>query len=196
MVIYVFQKGKIFMKLLVLDGNSILNRAFYGVKTLSTKDGMFTNGIFGFMNILFSLTENYKPDAVAVAFDVKHPTFRHELYKDYKGNRKGMPEELAVQLPVLKDLLVSLGYKLIECPGWEADDIIGTLAKSCKDGDFCYIATGDRDSLQLVDENVNVAGFGLPGAHASAAADSQRNAKSSSASFSSFVGIPTSTDNC
>ena len=156
MVIYVFQKGKIFMKLLVLDGNSILNRAFYGIKTLSTKDGMFTNGIFGFMNILFSLTENYNPDAVAVAFDVKHPTFRHELYKDYKGNRKGMPEELAVQLPVLKDLLVSLGYKLIECPGWEADDIIGTLAKSCKDGDFCYIATGDRDSLQLVDEKVNV----------------------------------------
>lgn len=144
------------MKLLVLDGNSIVNRAFYGIKTLSTKDGMFTNGIFGFMNILFSLSEHYKPEAVAIAFDVKAPTFRHEMYKEYKGNRKGMPDELAQQMPILKELLVALGYKLIECPGWEADDIIGTLAKSCKNGNFCYIATGDRDSLQLVDEKVNV----------------------------------------
>ena len=144
------------MKLLVLDGNSIVNRAFYGIKTLSTKDGLFTNGIFGFMNILFSLRENYKPDAVAIAFDVHAPTFRHEMYKEYKGNRKGMPEELAQQMPILKDLLKALGYKLLECAGWEADDIIGTLAKNCKDGDFCYIATGDRDSLQLVDDKVNV----------------------------------------
>ena len=144
------------MKLLVLDGNSIVNRAFYGIKTLSTKDGIFTNGIFGFMNILFSLRENYKPDAVAIAFDVHAPTFRHEMYKEYKGNRKGMPEELAQQMPILKDLLKALGYKLLECAGWEADDIIGTLAKNCKEGDFCYIATGDRDSLQLVDDKVNV----------------------------------------
>lgn len=144
------------MKLLVLDGNSILNRAFYGIKLLSTKDGRFTNGIYGFMNILFSLRENYSPDAVAIAFDVKAPTFRHELYSEYKGNRKGMPEELAQQMPVLKELLKSLGYKLIECAGWEADDIIGTLAKNCNDCDKCYIATGDRDSLQLVDEKVNV----------------------------------------
>lgn len=144
------------MKLLVLDGNSIINRAFYGIKLLSTKDGQFTNGIYGFMNILFSLRENYSPDAVAIAFDVKHPTFRHELYSDYKGNRKGMPEELAQQMPILKELLKALGYKLIECPGWEADDIIGTLAKSCVNGDKCYIATGDRDSLQLVDDKVNV----------------------------------------
>ncbi len=144
------------MKLLVLDGNSIVNRAFYGIKTLSTKDGLFTNGIFGFMNILFSLRENYKPDAVAIAFDVHAPTFRHEMYKEYKGNRKGMPEELAQQMPILKDLLKALGYKLLESAGWEADDIIGTLAKNCKDGDFCYIATGDRDSLQLVDDKVNV----------------------------------------
>ena len=144
------------MKLLVLDGNSIVNRAFYGIKALSTKDGQYTNGIFGFMNILFSLRENYKPEAVAIAFDVHAPTFRHEMYAEYKGNRKGMPEELAQQMPVLKDLLRALGYKLVECPGWEADDIIGTLAKNCKDGDFCYIATGDRDSLQLVDEKVNV----------------------------------------
>ncbi len=144
------------MKLLVLDGNSIVNRAFYGIKLLSTKDGRFTNGIFGFLNILFSLKEHYNPEAVAIAFDVKAPTFRHEMYAEYKGNRKGMPEELAQQMPVLKDLLKAMGYKLIECAGWEADDIIGTLAKSCKDGDFCYIATGDRDSLQLVDEKVNV----------------------------------------
>ena len=144
------------MKLLVLDGNSIVNRAFYGIKLLSTKDGRFTNGIFGFLNILFSLKEHYNPEAVAIAFDVKAPTFRHEMYSEYKGNRKGMPEELAQQMPVLKDLLKAMGYRLIECAGWEADDIIGTLAKNCKDGDFCYIATGDRDSLQLVDEKVNI----------------------------------------
>ncbi len=144
------------MKLLVLDGNSIINRAFYGIKLLTTNDGRFTNGIFGFLNILFSLKEHYNPEAVAIAFDVHAPTFRHEMYKEYKGNRKGMPEELAQQMPVLKELLTAMGYKLIECAGWEADDIIGTLAKNCKDGDFCYIATGDRDSLQLVDEKVNV----------------------------------------
>ncbi len=144
------------MKLLVLDGNSILNRAFYGIKLLTTKDGRFTNAVYGFINILFSLKESYKPDAVAVTFDVKAPTFRHKLYDEYKGNRKGMPEELAQQLPVLKELLRAMGYKLIECEGWEADDIIGTLAKSCNKDDFCYIATGDRDSLQLVDSNVNV----------------------------------------
>lgn len=144
------------MKLLVLDGNSILNRAFYGIKLLTTKDGRFTNAIYGFINILFSLKENYKPDAVAVAFDVKAPTFRHKLYSEYKGNRKGMPEELAQQMPVLKDLLRAMGYKLIECEGWEADDIIGTLAKNCGNSDKCFIATGDRDSLQLVDEHINV----------------------------------------
>ena len=144
------------MKLLVLDGNSIVNRAFYGIKLLSTKDGKFTNGIFGFLNILFSLRETYNPEGVAIAFDVREPTFRHKLYDAYKGNRKGMPEELAQQIPVLKELLKALGYKLIECPGWEADDIIGTLAASCKDDDMCYIATGDRDSLQLVNEKTNV----------------------------------------
>lgn len=144
------------MKLLVLDGNSILNRAFYGIKLLTTKDGKFTNAIYGFINILFSLKENYSPDSVAITFDVKAPTFRHKIYNEYKGNRKGMPDELAQQMPVLKELLKAMGYKLIECEGWEADDIIGTLAKNCKPDDFCFIATGDRDSLQLVDSNVNV----------------------------------------
>ncbi len=145
------------MKLLALDGNSILNRAFYGIKLLTTKDGTkFTNGIYGFLNILLRLQEEVTPDAVAVAFDVKSPTFRHEMYSGYKANRKGMPPELAQQMPVLKELLSALGYKILEAPGWEADDILGTLALSCKDGDFCYIATGDRDSLQLIRDNVNV----------------------------------------
>ncbi len=145
------------MKLLALDGNSILNRAFYGIKLLTTKDGTkFTNGIYGFLNILLRLQEETTPDAVAIAFDVKSPTFRHEMYSGYKANRKGMPPELAQQMPVLKELLTALGYKILEAPGWEADDILGTLSANCGDGDFCYIATGDRDSLQLIRDNVNV----------------------------------------
>lgn len=145
------------MKLLALDGNSILNRAFYGIKLLTTKDGRrFTNGIYGFLNILLKLKEEVSPDAVAVAFDVKAPTFRHEMYSGYKANRKGMPPELAQQMPPLKELLSAMGYKIIEAAGWEADDILGTLAAHCGSDDFCYIATGDRDSLQLVRSNVNV----------------------------------------
>ncbi len=145
------------MKLLALDGNSILNRAFYGIKLLTTKDGTkFTNGIYGFLNILLRLKEEVSPDAVAIAFDVKSPTFRHEMYSGYKANRKGMPPELAQQMPPLKELLSAMGYKILEAPGWEADDILGTLAANCGGDDFCYIATGDRDSLQLVRDNVNV----------------------------------------
>ncbi len=144
------------MKLLVIDGNSILNRAFYGVRLLTTKDGRFTNGIFGFMNILMGMLEEYKPDSVAVAFDVKHPTFRHEMYDAYKGTRKPAPSELIEQFPTLKELLGYLGFTVVEKPGYEADDILGTLSASCGKDDFCYIATGDRDSLQLVRENVNV----------------------------------------
>ncbi len=145
------------MKLLALDGNSILNRAFYGIKLLTTKDGSkFTNGIYGFLNILLKLRDEVSPDAVAIAFDVKAPTFRHEMYSGYKANRKGMPPELAQQMPPLKELLSAMGYKILEAPGWEADDILGTLAAHCGKDDFCYIATGDRDSLQLVRDNVNV----------------------------------------
>ena len=145
------------MKLLAIDGNSILNRAFYGIKLLTTKDGSkFTNGIYGFLTILLRLREEVSPDAVAIAFDVKAPTFRHEMYSGYKANRKGMPPELAQQMPDLKELLKAMGYKILEAPGWEADDILGTLASACGENDFCYIATGDRDSLQLVRENVNV----------------------------------------
>ncbi|MEG2016357.1 MAG: DNA polymerase I, partial [Oscillospiraceae bacterium] len=144
------------MKLLVIDGNSILNRAFYGIKLLSTKDGRFTNGIYGFMNILTKLRDEYSPEAVAVAFDLKAPTFRHKMYDGYKAQRKGMPPELAQQMPVLKELLTVLGYKTVELEGYEADDILGTLSNACGSDDFCYIATGDRDSLQLVRSNVNV----------------------------------------
>lgn len=144
------------MKLLVLDGNSILNRAFYGIKLLTTKDGRYTNAIYGFMNILMKLEDEVTPDAVAVTFDLKSPTFRHKLYDGYKANRKGMPAELAEQMPVLKELLSALGYKIVTKEGFEADDIIGTLSAHIDTDDRCYIATGDRDSLQLVRENVQV----------------------------------------
>ena len=145
------------MKLLVLDGNSILNRAFYGIKLLTTKQGAFTNGIYGFLTMLNKLTEETEPDAVAIAFDLPAPTFRHTAYDGYKAKRKGMPEELAQQMPVLKELLANMGYTLVTCEGYEADDILGTLAAACaKSGDSCVIATGDRDSLQLVSESTTV----------------------------------------
>ena len=145
------------MKLLVLDGNSIVNRAFYGVKLLSTKGGLFTNAIYGFMTMLQKLKDESQPDAVAIAFDLKAPTFRHKMYAGYKAQRKGMPPELAQQMPTLKELLTDLGYPLIECEGFEADDILGTLAKTCEEtGNECLIATGDRDSLQLVAPHVSV----------------------------------------
>ncbi len=145
------------MTLLVIDGNSMVNRAFYGIKLLTTKDGRFTNAIYGFLTMLDKIKEVSAPDAVAVAFDLKAPTFRHKAYEGYKANRKGMPDELAQQMPVLKDLLKTLGYTLVECEGYEADDILGTLAAQCdKTGNKCVIATGDRDSLQLVSKNVTV----------------------------------------
>lgn len=145
------------MKLLVLDGNSIINRAFYGIKLLSTKDGTFTNAVYGFMTMLIKIKEDVAPDAVAVAFDLKAPTFRHKKYDGYKANRKPMPPELASQMPIIKELLQKLGYKTVECEGYEADDILGTFAKVCEDnGCECVLATGDRDSLQLVSESVTV----------------------------------------
>lgn len=145
------------MKLLVLDGNSILNRSFYGIGTLTNKEGQHTNAIYGFLTTLNKLNLEVIPDAVAIAFDMRAPTFRHKAYDGYKAKRKGMPEELASQLPILKDLLRFLGYKLVECEGFEADDILGTLSKSASEsGNECVIATGDRDSLQLVGPNVSV----------------------------------------
>ncbi len=145
------------MVLLVIDGNSILNRAYYGVKPLTTKDGQYTNAIYGFLTTLHKLLGESRPDSVAVAFDLKAPTFRHKAYDGYKSNRKGMPEELASQLQPLKDLLVLLGYRIVTCEGFEADDILGTLAHKCTEDDCeCIIATGDRDSLQLVSPSVSV----------------------------------------
>ena len=145
------------MKLLVIDGNSIFNRAFYGIKLLTTKDGTYTNAIYGFLTMLIKIQSEINPDAIAIAFDKKAPTFRHKKYDKYKANRKGMPEELFVQFPVLKELLKALGYTLVECEGFEADDILGTLAKACEnDNHECVIATGDRDSLQLVSDKTSV----------------------------------------
>ena len=133
------------MKLLVLDGNSILNRAYYGIKLLTTKEGFFTNGIFGFLTMLQRVKEESSPDAVAIAFDLRGPTFRHKEYEGYKAQRKGMPEELAQQLPMLKELLTALGYQIVTCEGYEADDILGTFARVCREtGNECVIATGDR----------------------------------------------------
>ncbi len=145
------------MKLLAIDGNSILNRAFYGIKLLSNKNGVFTNAVFGFMNIYLKNLGEVRPDCVAVAFDLRSPTFRHKAVASYKANRKGMPPELAQQLPLVKELLTLMGVKVLECEGYEADDILGTLAQSCSDsGNECVVLTGDRDSLQLIDGNVTV----------------------------------------
>lgn len=144
------------MRLLVLDGNSIVNRAFYGIKLLSTRDGQYTNALVGFMNILQKLQDMVEPDHLAVAFDLPAPTFRHKQYAAYKAGRKGMPEELAQQLPLLKQMLTLLGITLVQQEGYEADDILGTLAAAAaREGD-CFLATGDRDALQLVDDKVTV----------------------------------------
>ena len=115
------------MKMLIIDGNSILNRAFYGIKLLSNKNGVFTNAIFGFMNIYFKNIAEVKPDCAAVAFDLRSPTFRHKAVAAYKANRKGMPPELAQQLPLIKKLLTLMGITILEKEGFEADDILGTL---------------------------------------------------------------------
>ncbi len=145
------------MKLLAIDGNSIINRAFYGIKLLSTKDGTYTNAVYGFINILNKLLEKENPDCVAVAFDLKAPTFRHNMYAEYKAGRHAMPDELRAQFPVLKEWLTLAGYHYIECEGYEADDILGTLAQSANtSGNSCVIATGDRDSLQLVSDSTRV----------------------------------------
>ena len=145
------------MKLMVLDGNSLVNRAFFGIKLLTTKDGRYTNAIYGFQNILLNLLAAHKPDAVAIAWDERAPTFRHTAYDGYKATRHGMPEELAQQMPVLKELLTDLGFVQVSKAGWEADDILGTLAAACEAaGGTTLLATGDRDSLQLVDDATTV----------------------------------------
>ena len=145
------------MKLLILDGNSVINRAFFGVKPLTTREGLFTHAIYGFLNILDRMEKEEQPDAVCVAFDLHGPTFRHLKYDGYKATRHGMPEELAMQMPVMKDVLRAMNIPIYECQGWEADDVIGTVGRICSNNDWeCVIVTGDRDSLQLIDENVHV----------------------------------------
>ena len=145
------------MKLLILDGNSVINRAFYGVRPLTTREGLFTNAIYGFLNILEKLEKEEQPEAICVAFDLHGPTFRHLRYDGYKATRHGMPEELAMQMPVMKDVLRAMNIPIYACQGWEADDVIGTVGRICSNNEWeCVIVTGDRDSLQLIDENVHV----------------------------------------
>ena len=145
------------MKLLILDGNSIVNRAFYGVRMLNAPDGMPTNGVYGFLSILRKLLDEEKPEAVCVAFDLKAPTFRHLRYEGYKAQRKGMPEELAVQMPILKQVLDAMGILRLELEGFEADDLLGTVAAKCENNGWeCRIVTGDKDSVQLISETTHV----------------------------------------
>ncbi len=145
------------MKLMLIDGNSIVNRAYFGIRMLNAPDGTPTNGIYGFLTILQRLMDEEKPDALGVAFDLKAPTFRHLQYDGYKAQRKGMPEELAVQMPILKELLDAMGIFRMELEGYEADDLLGTVSRQCEAaGGDCVIATGDKDSFQLITEHVRV----------------------------------------
>ena len=145
------------MKLLILDGNSVINRAYYGVRALTTRDGLFTNAIYGFLNILERMEREEQPEAVCVAFDLHGPTFRHLQYDGYKATRHPMPEELAQQMPIMKQVLKAMNIPIYEHQGWEADDVIGTVSKICGNNDWeCVIVTGDRDGLQLIDQHVHV----------------------------------------
>ena len=144
-------------KLVLIDGHSILNRAFYGVPDLSNSEGLHTNAIYGFLNILFKLLEEEKPEYLTVAFDVKAPTFRHEMYPEYKGTRKPMPQELHEQVPVMKQVLHAMGIRTMEQPGLEADDILGTLAKRAeKEGMDVSLVSGDRDLLQIASDKIKI----------------------------------------
>ena len=143
------------MKILLIDGNSIINRAFYGIRMLNAPDGTPTNGVYGFLNILQKLLDEEQPEGLCVAFDMKAPTFRHVQYTEYKAQRKGMPEELAVQMPILKEVLDAMGIRRCELEGWEADDLLGTLSRRCEAADWdCRIVTGDKDSFQLITDRV------------------------------------------
>ncbi len=145
------------MKLMALDGNSVINRAYYGVKPLSTSQGVFTNAIFGFINILQRLIDEDQPDALCVTFDLKGPTFRHEAFADYKGKRKPMPEELAMQMPLMKEVLAAMNIPMYAMSGWEADDLLGTISRRCEgEGWDCVLVTGDKDALQLVTDRTHI----------------------------------------
>ena len=144
-------------KLLAIDGNSILNRAFYGIRPLTTKDGFPTNALYGMINMITRQAEAIAPDYCAVAFDLKAPTFRHKMYDAYKAGRHATPDELLAQFPVAKEVLTALGYHVLEMEGYEADDILGTLARLSTESDCeAYLMTGDRDALQLISPNVHV----------------------------------------
>ena len=144
-------------KIVLIDGHSILNRAFYGVPDLTNSEGLHTNAIYGFLNILFKILEEEKPEYLTVAFDVHAPTFRHEMFAEYKGTRKPMMEELRQQVPVMKEVLKAMGVKIIEQAGLEADDLLGTLSKRCEaQGMDVSIISGDRDLLQLATEKVKI----------------------------------------
>ena len=144
-------------KLVLIDGHSILNRAFYGVPDLTNSEGLHTNAVYGFLNILFKILEEEKPDYLTVAFDVHAPTFRHEIYKEYKGTRKPMPQELREQVPVIKEVLGAMGIRMMEQAGLEADDILGTLAKRAeRQGIEVSLVSGDRDLLQVATEKIKI----------------------------------------
>ena len=144
-------------KLLLIDGHSILSRAFYGVPILSNNDGIPTNGVFGFLNIFFKEIELEGADHVAVSFDMPVPTFRHKMFSDYKGTRKSMPEELKLQVPILQELLTAMNVPILTLEGYEADDILGTVAKRMQEeGKEVTIVSGDRDLLQLSDEHIKI----------------------------------------
>ena len=147
-------------RLLLRDGNSILNRAFYGImssKMLTTKDGTYTNAVYGFLAIMFKVQEDLNPDHIAIAFDLKGPTARHKMYEGYKANRKGMPNELAAQMPIIKDILNRMNITIIEKEGYEGDDILGTFAKRGEEAGLeVTILSGDRDTFQLASKKVTI----------------------------------------
>ena len=147
-------------RLVLIDGNSIMNRAFYGImgsKMLTTSDGTYTNAVYGFLTILFKIEEDLNPDYIAVAFDLKGPTKRHEMYEGYKANRHGMPDELAVQMPIIKNVLKSMNIKILEKQGYEGDDILGTISERAeKQGIDVTILSGDRDTFQLASNKVTI----------------------------------------
>ena len=144
-------------KIVLIDGHSILNRAFYGVPDLTNSEGLHTNAVYGFLNILFKILSEENPQYLAVAFDLKAPTFRHKMYQDYKGTRKPMPEQLHEQVPVMKEVLRAMGVPLLMLEGYEADDLLGTVAKRMeKKGLEVSVVSGDRDLLQLATEHIQI----------------------------------------
>ena len=147
-------------RLVVIDGNSIMNRAFYGImgsKVLQTEDGTYTNAVYGFLAIMFKILEDLKPEYLAVAFDLKAPTKRHLMYAEYKGTRHAMPEELVAQMPIIKEILRAMNITIIEKEGYEADDILGTLAKKAeKEKISTTILSGDRDTFQLASKMITI----------------------------------------